>query len=162
MKIHIANNDQLIAQYEEHGIKLAAKVNKLIIAILERSNSKGEEDATIRINAKLVPMSYSTVPAMFARMIAPHVSYLSVQCFLKGEDLEIYAADVKHPATFRARAIHALLTNRRFVCRRARVPKTYRQRPNLFARFIANDVDGHIATIAKQTKIIWKLTTKHK
>lgn len=157
MKIIINNQEQLTEAYLAYKIKLAAKVQKLIIAIAQSAESDGEDHTDVAIEASLLPASYSLVPAMLARNIAPNINYLYVQCKMIDGAVVVHMSNVKHPSTFRARVLEALLERKRFIVNLSMVPKTYRERPKLLARAIQRDVPGKIATIAKSNKIIWKV-----
>lgn len=159
MKLSIHNNKDLLERMKSSGLPLAARVKKLLVKLLEDQYGKSP-DVTICIHTSLIPASYSTVPAMLARVLAPDCPFLHISCKLEGEYMIISAGDEKKPTTFRARLIEGLRKNKRFVCKRTRIPKTYRARPKLLSNAIAGELEGRIATIAKPKRVIWKLTTR--
>lgn len=157
MKILINTPDQLNQAYLDYKVKLASKVQKLIVAIMNKACRNDIESVDLAVNKDLLPASYTTVPAMLARTLSPNLEYLHVQCRLIGDTITIHCANVKHPSSFRARLIHGLLEKKRFVAPKHTVPSTYRTRPRMLTRSIRNEIEGKIATIAKSNRIIWKL-----
>lgn len=159
MKLRITNDRQLLGLYQEYGIKPAANITQLLIAIFNDAEKHNIRSCRIYVHIDFLAPSYAINPSMFARTITNKINYLVVQGKLikKATQVFLRAANSKVPTTFRAMAIRALTKKKKFVAFKADIPRSYRIRPSLFIRSIESEVDGDIAMIAKGDRYIWKL-----
>lgn len=148
--------------YLLNHLKVASRVTKLLTHVINQANEEGSTTATITIHCSLLPESYTTVPAMLAKVLAPHIKYLHVRCVTRGEDIVISASDDPEPSSFRAHVLRALNEDGRIRIDRKLVPGSYRARPSLLTRSMWREFPYKIATIAKKKFIVWKLTTKER
>ncbi len=159
--ITIEDGEDLFQQAIELELKPAASTIAVCLAILTRESGEGRQRVKITISRDLVPLSYHTVPAMFARAMAPRCPYTALQAFLKGDYLVVYAGEERTPSSFRERVRSGLTTDRkRFSIDRKRVPVTYRRRPSLMSCIMTSELGETVCNSCKNDKIIWKIKAK--
>lgn len=154
--IVIEDSEDLFWHIENGQLKPAASVLSVCQSILELNDK--EKEIKISISKSMIPDSYHTVPAMFARTLEPRTQFNSVQAFLKGEYLDVYAGDKRKASTFRERARRCLSgKKKKFTMLRKNVPRTYRNRPSLLSSIMSSELGLRVCNSCKNNKITWKI-----
>lgn len=157
MKRNILTTRHLHAMFDEAHLPLGASIPKMLSILIDQDFEAGEEFSRFKINIRLLPLSYQTVPAMYARTINRTCKYEYIQSYLREGMLHLRAGHKRFPITFRARVLAALRKYRKFQVPRKLVPRTYRRRPSDLSARLANELATPVCNLCKADKIVWYL-----
>lgn len=156
----IADHDQLLQQLQIHELQQGSSTQKLVGIISEKAKADGIKTLLIKITLDLIPPSYHGVAAMFAKVCEGKIPYKYIKSYIEDNKFMVLrCGTAPRLATFRARAIKACTEGGIYKCSRKKVPKTYRQRPGLFRKILADVTCLKIATVANDKTIAWKVLT---
>lgn len=155
--ITIEDGEDLFEQTARLDLKPAASTMAVCLALLTLNHAEGRQKVKITVHKDLVPVSYHQVPAMFARAMASRCPYSTVQAFLKGEYMVVYAGEERTPSSFRERVRLGLTDKRRYSIERKRVPLTYRRRPSLMSSIMTSELGKQVCNACKNDRIIWRI-----
>lgn len=156
-EITIDSFDSLSELLYKHNLKPADTPRSLCINLIEEAYADGHKGITFTIASYLLPKSYTSVPAMFAKSIAPSIPFpYATSSMLRGI-MTLTCSSKPLGVTFTKRAINAVKRKGKFTVRASKIPKSYRHRPQLIATMLMEELHEDIAIIAKRDKITWKI-----
>lgn len=155
--INITNGKQLLAEYQYHGIKLAAPIKTLVENILADNLVP---EINIRIHEKYLPKTYQKNPNLFALRLDPFTEtyefdYLYISAYRKGDFIIVHRGEEKISQTFFKQAVHSIREYDMWHALKGNIPLTYLTRPKQFTNLLVRHFGCGFATIAKKKSITW-------